>query len=183
MQKIKRGDIYYADLNPVVGSEQGDYRPILVVQNNTGNLHSPTIVVAPITRKLRRNPLPTHVLIPKSCGLDKDSLVLTEQIRTIDRSRLAGFIGRIDDKMQSVIDKALAVSVGLGEQCNKKTEPLVLTLCPRCEANFRDSGYLLIKKGWQEIKEDCDYCDVHKGLTFGIFKSNTRGDMEHIGFS
>ena len=92
-KKIRRGDIYYAYLNPVVGSEQGSCRPVLVVQNDIGNEHSPTVVIAPLTRNLRKNPLPTHVVIPKSCGLDRDSLVLVEQIRTIDRSRLSNYIG------------------------------------------------------------------------------------------
>jgi len=77
--KIKRGEIYYADLNPVIGSEQGDYRPVLIVQNNTGNEHSPTVVVLPITGNIRKNSLPTHVHLPKSCGLEKDSLVLTRR--------------------------------------------------------------------------------------------------------
>jgi len=169
-RKVKRGDIYYAYLNPVIGSEQGDCRPVLVVQNDTGNEHSPTVVVTPLTRNLRKNPLPTHVLIPRSCGLDMDSLVLVEQIRTIDRSRLSNYIGRINGDIQNAVDKALAVCVGLEKRRQPKGEILVLSLCSRCESDFDDSGYLLVKKGWQEIKEDCDYCGKPaKGLTFGIF--------------
>ena len=168
-RKIKRGDIYYAYLNPVIGSEQGDCRPVLIVQNNTGNEHSPTVIITPLTRNLRKNPLPTHVLLPKSCGLDRDSLVLAEQIRTIDRSRLSNYIGRIDRETQSAVDNALAVCIGLEKKRPPKGEMLVLTLCPRCEAAFRNNEYLLVKKGWREIREDCDFCKAAKGLTFGIF--------------
>jgi len=110
---IKRGDIYYADLNPVVGSEQGERRPVLIVQNDKGNKYSPTVIIVPITGRLNKNPLPTHVLIPKSCGLDKDSLVLMEQIRAIDRSRLGDCIGRAGKSVMSKVDMALSVSVGL----------------------------------------------------------------------
>ena len=112
-KKIRRGDIYLADLNPVVGSEKGDCRPVLIVQNNVGNEHSPTTIVLPLTRNLRKNPLPTHVLIPKLYGLDGDSLVLVEQIRTIDRIRLRERIGHISRDLQLEIDKAIIISVGL----------------------------------------------------------------------
>ena len=112
-KRISRGDVFYANLNPVVGSEQGDYRPILVVQNNVGNTHSPTIVIVPITRNLKKNPLPTHVVIPQSCGFDADCLALAEQIRTIDRSRLNRYVGRIGGDVQAKIDTALSVCVGL----------------------------------------------------------------------
>jgi len=112
-RQIKRGDIYYVDLNPTIGSEQGGIRPCLIVQNDVGNKHSPTIVIAPITGKLRKNPLPTHVLIPQSCGLDMDSLVLMEQIRTFDRARLGAYIGRVEDTLLPTVDKALAICVGI----------------------------------------------------------------------
>ena len=112
---IKRGDIYYADLNPVVGSEQGERRPVLIVQNDKGNKYSPTVIVVPITGRLNKTPLPTHVLIPKSCGLDKDSLALTEQVRAIDRSRLGNYIGHAGKSVMSQVDMALSVSVGLNE--------------------------------------------------------------------
>jgi len=110
---MKRGDIYYADLNPVVGSEQGNNRPVLVVQNDTGNKHSPTVIVTPITGRLNKNPLPTHVLLSKTCGLERDSLALTEQVRAIDRSRLGNYIGHAGKSVMSKIDMALSVSVGL----------------------------------------------------------------------
>jgi mRNA interferase MazF len=172
--KIKRGDIYYAYLNPVVGSEQGDCRPVLIVQNDAGNEHSPTVVVIPMTRNLRKNPLPTHVLIPKSCGLDTDSLVLAEQIRTIDRKRLSNYIGRVNKDIQPAIDTALAVCIGLEKRRPPKGEMLVMSLCRRCENDFKDSGYLVIKKGFQETMTDCDFCKRAKGLTFGIFNLDGR---------
>jgi len=121
MKPIKRGDIYYAGLNPVVGSEQGETRPVLVVQNNLGNKYSPTLVVVPITRRLKKNQLPTHVYIPQTSGLAADSLALVEQIRTIDRMRLREYIGRIGKSVQSEIDTALAICVGIHasvEECN-----------------------------------------------------------------
>jgi mRNA interferase MazF len=165
---IKRGDIYYADLDPVVGSEQGDKRPVLVVQNDIGNKHSPTIVVTPITCNLQKKRLPTHVIIPQRSGLAVDSLALVEQIRTIDRIRLGEYIGRIGGKVQEKIDNALAVSVGIDEALSKKTELLTLCLCPRCESDFWDSGCALVKKGWQQNKQTCDFCGVKKGFVFGI---------------
>jgi mRNA interferase MazF len=168
-RKIRRGDIYYADLNPVIGSEQGNLRPVLVVQNNVGNEYSPTIVVVPITCNLRKNPLPTHVLIPQACGLEADSLALAEQIRTIDRMRFEEYIGRIEDDILPAIEKALEICVGLEKQRQPKGELINLTLCRRCESDFRNSGYLLVKKGWQKIKTKCDFCRNAKGLSFGVF--------------
>lgn len=169
-RKIKRGDIFYADLNPVVGSEQGSIRPCLVVQNDLGNMYSPTIIITPITRNLHKNPLPTHVLIPRhSSGLDTDSLVLAEQIRTIDRKRFKEYIGRVDDEIMPEIDKALAVCIGLEKRRPPKGEMLNLTLCTQCENDFKNSGYLLIKKGLHKDKSKCDYCKNAKGLTFGVF--------------
>jgi mRNA interferase MazF len=174
-RNIKRGDIYYAHLNPVVGSEQGDCRPVLIVQNDAGNEHSPTVVVIPMTRNLRKNPLPTHVLIPKSCGLDADSLVLAEQIRTIDRTRLSNYIGHIGEDIQAAVDTALAVCIGIESKRAKKGEAFDLTLCYRCECDFRNSGYLVIKRGYKPIMTECDFCKRAKGLTFGIFNLDDNG--------
>ena len=115
LQQIMRGDIYYANLNPVIGSEQGDKRPVVILQNNLGNKHSPTTIIAPITRNLKKKKLPTHVIIPRISGLGVDSLVLVEQIRTIDRSRLGEYIGRISETVQMEIDSAIVVCVGIHE--------------------------------------------------------------------
>ena len=113
--QIKRGDMFYADLSPVVGSEQGGIRPVLIIQNDLGNKYSPTVIAAAITSQTVKNKLPTHIEIDSSlCGLKNNSVVLTEQIRTIDKSRLKERIGHIDD--EKIIDKlnnALGVSFGL----------------------------------------------------------------------
>ena len=112
---VKRGDMFYADLSPVVGSEQGGIRPVLVIQNNVGNKYSPTVIVSAITSQLNKSKLPTHIALDsEEFGLKSDSVILTEQIRTIDKSRLKEKIGHIDDtKVMSQINNALGVSFGL----------------------------------------------------------------------
>lgn len=112
---IKRGDLYYTDLSPVVGSEQGGVRPVLIIQNNVGNKYSPTVVIAAITSKKHKNKLPTHVELGSLVdGLPKNSIVLLEQIRTIDKSRLGNKIGSVSDHVMRKIDDSIAVSLGLG---------------------------------------------------------------------
>ena len=111
---VKRGDIFYADLSPVVGSEQGGTRPVLIVQNDTGNKHSPTVIASAITSQTNKAKLPTHIeLAGRSVGLTKDSVVLLEQIRTIDKRRLREHMGRLDESMMNRVDDAIAVSFGL----------------------------------------------------------------------
>ncbi len=115
MSVVKRGDIYYADLSPVVGSEQGGMRPVLIVQNDTGNKHSPTVIAAAITSQIGKARLPTHIeLGAKSYGLSRDSVILLEQIRTLDKSRLKDKMGRLDAPTMNKVDNAIAVSFGLG---------------------------------------------------------------------
>lgn len=111
---INRGDIFYADLSPVVGSEQGGTRPVLIIQNDIGNQYSPTTIVAAITSQVSKAKLPTHVELPaKLCGLDKDSVVLTEQIRTIDKKRLKEKVSSLDEGTLKKINEALDISLGL----------------------------------------------------------------------
>ena len=111
---IRRGDIYYADLSPVVGSEQGGIRPVLIVQNDVGNRHSPTVIAAAITSKQDKTRLPTHIPLPAStCGLTRDSIVLLEQIRTLDKRRLREKTGSLSPEAQQKVDQALGISVGL----------------------------------------------------------------------
>lgn len=111
---IKRGDIFYADLSPVIGSEQGGIRPVLIIQNNLGNKHSPTVIVAAVTSRINKAKLPTHVEIcAKGYGLIKDSVVLIEQIRTIDKKRLKEKIGHLDSRLMSEVDLAIEISFGL----------------------------------------------------------------------
>ena len=114
---IKRGDMYYADLSPVIGSEQGGIRPVLIIQNDTGNKYSPTVIAAAITSQMNKNRLPTHIEISsEEFGLKSNSVILAEQIRTIDKSRLKEKIGHIDDaKIMGKINNALGVSFGLEE--------------------------------------------------------------------
>ena len=111
---VKRGDIYYADLSPVVGSEQGGLRPVLIVQNDVGNKYSPTVIAAAITSQISKAKLPTHIdVFADSFGLAKDSVILLEQIRTIDKKRLKEKMGHLDDALMSRVDDAISVSFGL----------------------------------------------------------------------
>ena len=163
--KIKRGDLYYANLEPIIGSEQGCCRPVLIVQNKKGNIYSPTTVTIPITSNLHKSHLPTHVVIPKSAGLENDSIALAEQVRAIDNSRFLGYVGSIDYDTQSLIDKALTVSLGLEKRL---PEMFMRSLCPRCEADYRSNGFILAKKGWQDYKTICDFCQLRPGWLFNI---------------
>lgn len=111
---IKRGEIYYADLSPVVGSEQGGVRPVLIIQNDIGNRYSPTVIAAAITSQKDKTNLPTHISVgAEGCGLAKDSIVLLEQVRTIDKKRLKEKMGSLDTTSMGLVDKALSVSFGL----------------------------------------------------------------------
>ena len=112
---VKRGDIFYADLSPVVGSEQGGLRPVLIIQNDVGNRYSPTVIAAAITSRLGKTRLPTHIDInAEKVGLAKNSVVLLEQIRTLDKRRLKEKMGHLDDKLMDAVNTAIAVSFGLG---------------------------------------------------------------------
>ena len=112
---IRRGDIYYADLSPVVGSEQGGLRPVLIVQNDVGNKYSPTVIAAAITSKMGKTKLPTHIDVEGSqVGLSKDSVILLEQIRTIDKKRLKEKMGHLDSGTMNSVNNAIEVSFGLG---------------------------------------------------------------------
>lgn len=111
---VKRGDIYYADLSPVIGSEQGGMRPVLIVQNDVGNKYSPTVIAAAITSQKDKSNLPTHIkLETDNCGLSKESIVLLEQIRTIDKKRLKERMGKLDESAMNDINRALSISFGL----------------------------------------------------------------------
>ncbi len=115
-KEVKRGELYYARLDPIVGSEQGGTRPVLILQNNTGNRFSPTtIVAAAITSQTAKSLLPTHVTLSNVPGLAHESLILLEQLRTIDCKRLGNYIGTLDERTMAQVDKALAISVGLAD--------------------------------------------------------------------
>ncbi len=111
---IKRGDIYYADLNPVIGSEQGGTRPVLIISNDIGNRFGPTVIIVPITSRVHtKAKLPTHTVVRNFEGLDKDSIILSEQIRTVDKQRLREYVGTLDGRFLVKVDTALAISIGL----------------------------------------------------------------------
>jgi mRNA interferase MazF len=113
---VKRGDIFYADLSPVIGSEQGGVRPVLIVQNDIGNKYSPTVIIAAITSQINKAKLPTHIEISSAeYGLNKDSVILLEQIRTIDKKRLKEKIGHISDDLMEKVNEGLSISFGLKE--------------------------------------------------------------------
>lgn len=127
---VKRGDIYYADLSPVVGSEQGGMRPVLIIQNDVGNRYSPTVIAAAITSRMGKTRLPTHIdVYADKVGLNKDSVILLEQVRTLDKKRLGEKMGHLDDEMMTAVNNAIAVSFGLG------TEGALTDTAPRIDTN------------------------------------------------
>ena len=118
MKNIKRNEIYYADLSPVIGSEQGGVRPVLVIQNDMGNKYSPTTIVAAITSRQNKAKLPTHIEIGEEV-FEKDSVVLLEQIRTVDKSRLKEYVGKLDNRIMDRVNKAISISVGLKDNAGE----------------------------------------------------------------
>ncbi len=123
---IRRGDIYYADLSPVVGSEQGGLRPVLIVQNDVGNRYSPTVIAAAITSKMTKAKLPTHIdVFASRVGLTKDSVILLEQIRTLDKRRLKEKMGHLDDELMAKVNTAISVSFGLAQTPESARPPRV----------------------------------------------------------
>lgn len=167
-----RGDMYYADLGKGIGSEQEGYRPVVIIQNNVGNKHSPTVIIASITsKKDAKAKLPTHYLLEAENGLELPSLVLLEQLRTIDKRRLSSFIGRLPEKHIQGINHALAVSVGLIESIPNK---LILCLCRTCAENFYGSGAFVLHRvnPEQTEKDTCTYCNSRKGFDYEIIPKN-----------
>lgn len=116
---VKRGDLVYLNFDPIVGSEQGGPRPAVVVQNDVGNKHAPTVIIAPVTSKNKKSNLPTHVKLT-SQFLERNSMVLLEQVKTIDKSRIESYIGTLTDEEMKMIDKALRISLGMGRYKKKR---------------------------------------------------------------
>ena len=165
-----RGDMYYADLGRGIGSEQEGYRPVLILQNNTGNKYSPTVIVAAISSKVdAKAKLPTHYLLQAENGLELPSLVLLEQLRTIDKKRLGAYIGHLEEKHIRRINHALAVSVGLIEEVPKN---LIMCLCPACANNFYGTGsYYLRRVHPERVEKDiCTYCGQRPGFDYEVVK-------------
>lgn len=169
-QTYLRGDMYYADLGQGIGSEQEGYRPVVIIQNNVGNRHSPTVIIASITSKKDAKPkLPTHYYIDAEDGLELPSIVLLEQLRTVDKRRLNDFIGHLSEKHIQGINHALAVSIGLIESVPKK---LILCLCRTCADNFYGSGAFVLRRvnSEQNAKDTCTYCNNRKGYDYEIIR-------------
>jgi mRNA interferase MazF len=166
---VNRGEVYYANLSPVVGSEQGGYRPVIILQNNIGNKHSPTVIVAAITSKTGKNTLPVHVSIPNDFGLEENSVILLEQIRTIDKFRLECFVGMVDEDVLAKTQKALNISLDINKK-PKWDKALELCLCPICAGNFYNSNEHYIKRADynQTIKDTCTYCNTRQGYDYKI---------------
>lgn len=164
-----RGDMYYADLGRGIGSEQEGYRPVLIIQNDTGNKHSPTVIVAAISSKVdAKAKLPTHYLLKAENGLELPSLVLMEQLRTIDKRRLETYIGHLEEQHIRRLNRALAVSVGLIEETPKN---LIMCLCPACANNFYGTGsYYLRRVHPGRVEKDiCTYCGQRPGFDYAAF--------------
>lgn len=174
---ICRGDIYYARLNPVEGSEQGGVRPVLVIQNNKGNKHGSTVIVAPITAKGKKYYLPTHVKLPKKTDLPQRSMVLLEQIRTLDKRRLREYVGHTQEAEMKKIDQGIRASLAIPDE-QKKAEPegKRLCLCPNCANQFYSSPDHVIRRaeGKQAENSICEYCEFEPGLDFIIINRRKR---------
>ena len=163
--KINRGDIYYAALDPTVGSEQGGVRPVLIIQNNKGNTHSPTVIVAAITSKTKPK-LPTHLSLEGVSNLHPKSIVLLEQVRTIDKSRLRCYVGSVDRETMRKIGATLAKSLDIRRA--RKGE-LLMTLCSTCKVQFEDCNFSVeLLSAPTDIKDTCDYCNHRTGFDYKV---------------
>ena len=172
-----RGDMYYADLGRGIGSEQEGYRPIVIIQNDMGNKHSPTVIVAAISSKAGVKPkLPTHHFINAENGLELPSIILLEQIRTLDKRRLTKYIGRLSKEHIRGMNHALAVSIGLIEPVPPK---LTLCLCGACADAFRGTGAFTLREAapGQAEKEICAYCKERMGAYFDVTPKENRGQV------
>lgn len=162
---IRRGQMYLAGLDPVVGCEQGGVRPVLVIQNNAGNRHARTVIVAAVTSRCKPG-LPTHVALPAAGVLTKGSTAMLEQIRTVDKSRLLRLLGALDRGTMRRVDAAIAVSLGLRGAAD------VMTLCGRCARTFRDDGGYDVTRvdPGQRSSESCAYCGSRAGYDYFVEK-------------
>lgn len=165
-----RGEIYFANLEKGIGSEQEGYRPVVIIQNDVGNRHSPTVIVAAITsRKETREKLPTHFYVGEESGLDRPSVVMLEQLRTLDKQRLDKYVGRLDQKKLAELDYALAISLDLKHHI---PDALIMSLCSVCADNFRNTGACILRRvdPGQMQKEKCTYCDQRRGFDYIVVK-------------
>ena len=160
--RIRRGDIFIANLDPVEGSEQGGIRPILTISNNTGNRFSDTVIAAAITSRHKGNQ-PTHVELGSRFGLTDDSVLAAEQIRSIAKSRLLSYVGHVDRITMYKVNHALKVSMGL-----LRNEPYIATLCQSCASRFYHSSTHIIRRAdrYQAIKSRCGFCHSEPGFDY-----------------
>lgn len=167
-QTYLRGQLFYADLGSGIGSEQQGLRPVVIIQNNMGNKHSPTVIVAAVSSKTKtKAKLPTHFNIGLESGLERPSIVLLEQLRTIDKQRLGNYIGQLSLPQVRELNHALAISIGLIEPIPQK---LTLCLCDACANDFRGTGAFLLRRvnPRQAEKEICSYCGKRRGSIYEI---------------
>jgi len=165
-QTYLRGQLFYADLGDGIGSEQQGLRPVVIIQNNIGNRHSPTVIVAAISSKTRtKAKLPTHFNIGPESGLERPSIVLLEQLRTIDKQRLGSYIGQLSLPQVRELNHALAISIGLIKPVPSK---LTLCLCNACANSFRSTGAFILRetRPKEPKKEICAYCGKNAGVEF-----------------
>ncbi|MCD7920542.1 MAG: type II toxin-antitoxin system PemK/MazF family toxin [Clostridiales bacterium] len=188
-KQYHRGDIYFANLDPHYGSEQGGIRPVLIVQNDSGNRYSPTLVVAAATKRTDKKPyLPTHVILNHIPGMeyDGDSMFLLEQLYTIDKHRIKGFAGRITEEQQRKVNVGLAASLGLEDMNDgnvkiprpvrkKRSSPqgdpsMLFCLCPTCRSKFFDTKqyYIIRADRKQKDKDVCTYCQTRMGYDYYV---------------
>lgn len=163
-----RGELYYADLGTGIGSEQNGYRPVVIIQNDVGNRHSPTTIVAAISTQIKtKAKLPTHYHLQTGNGLVHPSMVMLEQLRTIDKSRLVQYIGKLSTDDIKGLNHALAISIGLIPTTPTK---LTLCLCSTCADNFYGSGaYILRRANPIEVEKDlCTYCNSRTGFLYDL---------------
>lgn len=167
LKEIKRGQIYIADLNPVVGSEQGGVRPFLILQNDIGNLHSPTIIGAAVTSNTAKDRLPTHVFVtPREC-LRSKSVVLLEQVRTIDKSRLKRYLCTLDHSTMEAVNRALLTSIDIR---TPRYRALTICMCPICIQRFHDSNlYLQRSLRFRDKQYECDFCRRRQGIKYCVY--------------
>jgi mRNA interferase MazF len=192
--KIYRGQVYFTDLGQRIGSEQSGMRPVIIVQNDTGNRHSSTVIVVPITSQIKKEEMPTHIKLNNDFGLDDVSMALCEQIDTIDKQSLFSYIGQVSQSELQRINHALEVSLGLTQNFNlqrvKMCKPIchnqekqkdsedemILCLCPTCANQFYNSPDHIIRRvnPLQSQLEDCTYCAVRKGYDYKIITKKKR---------
>ena len=167
-ERYLRGGIYIVDFNPVRGSEQGGMRPAIILQNDIGNRYSPTVIVAPITSR-EKPVLPVHLPIYGVPALEPRSLVLLEQVRTIDKSRIGKYLGLVDDELMRTIDSVVSVSLGIH---SKSHRVMVMTLCSSCKSQFENADFIIRRiSRLNGPKDTCDFCNIHRGFDYEVERS------------